>query len=320
MQFFYKDTGRFMQCETGDFIYSFHMPLFMMVSGYFARSVFKSRFIEIICKKARQLLLPSISTYFIVGILLIFLRHQEFNKGLISLLGYCCTSYWFLKALFVFYIITTAFILLWRWKRMAGIIWLTGILMIPAEYLDYVHCISTFPYFLTGLLIYKYEKIFVCNQKVITVSSVIIYSVLISLYRIPDYNMYNHLFGWNANALGIYAVRTLIGISGGMTAIMLMRCLFKHRKETRIMKCLSEIGTCTLGIYVFHRMIVIFINYFGLVIINKLNIFEGTSLDVWFYNYVICLVSAIGMLAVSYFIIQIVRKNKYLKLILLGEK
>ena len=97
------------------FIVSFHMPLFMIVSGYFARSVFKKGVIETLIKKGFQLVLPSISFYFLVGIILIVVRHNmAFVDALMSLLDYCCTSFWFLKALFVFYVLTTVFIKLWR--------------------------------------------------------------------------------------------------------------------------------------------------------------------------------------------------------------
>ena len=44
------------------FIYSFHMPLFMLVSGYlFFYYVNKYSFVEIIIKKLKQLLIPILS-------------------------------------------------------------------------------------------------------------------------------------------------------------------------------------------------------------------------------------------------------------------
>jgi fucose 4-O-acetylase-like acetyltransferase len=42
-----------------DFIYSFHMPLFMVVSGYFASSL-QNNIYPFITKKLRQLILPVI--------------------------------------------------------------------------------------------------------------------------------------------------------------------------------------------------------------------------------------------------------------------
>lgn len=41
------------------YIYSFHMPLFMMVSGYFSPSAMKLSFAEILQKKVKQLIVPA---------------------------------------------------------------------------------------------------------------------------------------------------------------------------------------------------------------------------------------------------------------------
>lgn len=42
-------------------IYSFHMPLFMALVGYFAASLTKQSFSAVLAKKARQLLLPAVA-------------------------------------------------------------------------------------------------------------------------------------------------------------------------------------------------------------------------------------------------------------------
>ena len=46
------------------YIYSFHMPLFMMISGYFSASSMRLHFTELITKKSRQLLLPCVSCHY----------------------------------------------------------------------------------------------------------------------------------------------------------------------------------------------------------------------------------------------------------------
>jgi fucose 4-O-acetylase-like acetyltransferase len=76
----------------GENIVSFHMPLFMIVSGYFARSLFKKDIKETVKNKFVQLVIPSVTTYFITGVILIFLRHTPVAEGLKSLLGYCVLS------------------------------------------------------------------------------------------------------------------------------------------------------------------------------------------------------------------------------------
>lgn len=48
-------------------ILTFHMPLFMIVSGYFARSLFKKDIKETVKNKFVQLVIPSVTTYFYYG-------------------------------------------------------------------------------------------------------------------------------------------------------------------------------------------------------------------------------------------------------------
>lgn len=113
IEFLQPDTSKGWSDPVAAMIMSFHMPLFMTVSGYFAKSVFYSGIKEMITKKSRQLLLPSVSIYFLIGVILIFLRRQEFLPAMNSLLGYCLVSFWFLKALFIFYVLTCCGIKLW---------------------------------------------------------------------------------------------------------------------------------------------------------------------------------------------------------------
>ena len=47
-------------------ITSFHMPLFMALSGLFARKAFQLRFNEYLLKRGRQLLLPCVSWSIII--------------------------------------------------------------------------------------------------------------------------------------------------------------------------------------------------------------------------------------------------------------
>ena len=43
-----------------DFIYSFHMPLFMLISGYLSMSIERKTVVEVICSKFKRLIIPSI--------------------------------------------------------------------------------------------------------------------------------------------------------------------------------------------------------------------------------------------------------------------
>lgn len=79
-------------------IYSFHMPLFMMVAGYFAVSSLKCNFYSLIKKKGRQLLLPVVSWAVICSLGdIIFMSEYSILRELKVL-------FWFLKSLFLCYV------------------------------------------------------------------------------------------------------------------------------------------------------------------------------------------------------------------------
>ena len=49
------------QCNTLNLIYTFHMPLFMMVSGYFFKSSLNLSFGQFLKKKSIAMLLPAVT-------------------------------------------------------------------------------------------------------------------------------------------------------------------------------------------------------------------------------------------------------------------
>ncbi|MBQ5752175.1 MAG: acyltransferase, partial [Bacteroidaceae bacterium] len=91
-------------------IYSLHMPLFMMLSGYFSHSSLQLSFKDFIRKKSTQLLLPVISWSIIILLLYTICdltihkadySSSSFKENLISAFG----NFWFLKSLFVCYLL-----------------------------------------------------------------------------------------------------------------------------------------------------------------------------------------------------------------------
>ena len=321
IQLLQHDTTKGLSDPVSATIISFHMPLFMMVSGYFARSVFTTCLWDMVVKKARQLLLPSISIYFLIGIALIFLRHQEFGPAFQKLWGYCWVSYWFLKALFIYYILTCAIVLLWHKSSLLSIsIVLFGGAIIPVAWLDNVHFISMLPYFLIGLILYRFETMFFSHKKEIFIGSSIIYLILTYNHPTQEYDMYTHLFAWDLEILKLYVLRTTIGISASFALIIVIRELCFCLGDNAFIKFLAYIGTFTLGIYVIHMEINKFCHQYMLSYLSALNPYNGTPHEMLFFDYVICLPASILIMALCILAMKIIRLNKYTKLILLGEK
>ncbi len=84
-------------------IYSFHMPLFMMVSGFFAGSSMKLGLKDLCVKKFQQLILPALSFGLIWYVHDVVIGVRPLSLGGFAYLEAEC--FWFLKCLFFAYII-----------------------------------------------------------------------------------------------------------------------------------------------------------------------------------------------------------------------
>ncbi len=80
-------------------IYSFHMPLFFFISGYFAVRSFSRPFLSFIKQKTIQFILPTISCILVSCILLYVWGNRDFLRD--EIVG----GVWFLKVLFVCYLL-----------------------------------------------------------------------------------------------------------------------------------------------------------------------------------------------------------------------
>lgn len=90
------------------FIYSFHMPLFMVLCGFFSWNSMKMDFWGMLKKKTLTILLPSIVWG---GVIFLAVSAAYFAQGKTDSLSFSFfadllwTSYWFLKAVFICYVI-----------------------------------------------------------------------------------------------------------------------------------------------------------------------------------------------------------------------
>lgn len=91
-------------------IYSFHMPLFMMVSGYFSLSSLDLPLGRFMKKKAVQLLLPCVTWGLIVYIVREKLDSPMFSSDNFE---YAINAFWFLKSLFMCYVLAYIFKRCW---------------------------------------------------------------------------------------------------------------------------------------------------------------------------------------------------------------
>ena len=216
-------------------IYSFHMPLFMMLSGYFATSSMKLGGAEFLTKKFRQLLLPCLSW----GILCWLVISSGLIEGRFDLeIGELFTggwlglkdNFWFLKSCFICYVLA------WICKR-AGkyqYVAFSGAWLLCSMQ-GHFNLSMMFPSFVFGMMLREKNAIEQILYKYRWLIVVIFLCMLV--YRI--------YFDDNQ-----YIVKLILGLSGAYSCYS----LFKDGENVLMLKPVSSIfyrvGEKTLGIYV----------------------------------------------------------------------
>lgn len=225
-------------------IYSFHMPLFMFLSGFFSINAFNKPFKFFIKDKVAQLLIPVFVVSFFTSIVYIVLQLPDVYS---LVRNEAIGGLWFLRTLFLCYL--TVYIV----KR--------------TRLNDYLLCILTIPlaliiphgYFLqyNFLLIFfwgghllrgKYDK-YKSHRGVITFLSAIYFFLLGTHCGTPiiDMNLIIH-------SPLVIVEHIMTALSGALTIIGLSyyACKFLNVKFMRV---LGRIGSFTLGIYVMQTII-----------------------------------------------------------------
>lgn len=225
-------------------ISSFHMPLFMLLCGYFSLYSLELPIPHLLLKKGKQLLIPVISCT-IISILLL-------GGGKDELIG----SVWFLRTLFVCYFVTriskcfklpieVVFLLSWIVLLFVP---MGGTLMINFLYF----------YFGLGYLIHKYQDRIYKYGVLILIFSVIWFVIAIyKQWTVPcervDWVFLTH-FPFK------FIIQILTGFSGSILIIgccKLANNLFVRNKTlNNILSKLSLIGRYTLGIYVVQTFLI----------------------------------------------------------------
>jgi len=287
------------------FIYSFHMPLFMMLSGYFISSKTLSKTFPIfIMSKAQQLILPAL-TCTIICLIYLFLARGHADVGL-EIIG----NSWFLKTLFVYYM------LFYLIKKIPMNEWLLLIfsctLLFVLPHASSLQVNLLFPYFWGGYLLRKYQVLEM-------VSFSWRYACLFVLLFVGSYSIQRYLgipnyIGINIDSLQsqwhLILLKYFVAFSGSMATITLISVLYKYYNSmSNRIGNIAKYGQWTLGVYVLQTILVI-------------NIFPDTIAwyvgNEWFLDLVVAPLLSLAFLALCLILIKGISKNKMLDIIFFG--
>lgn len=233
-------------------IYSFHMPLFMTLSGYVSYKLCEG--VYDIKRKFRQLIIPCI----VLWVICLLIGHNE--------------NFWYLKSLFFCYVITAfLFSLKIRYKYILLLLACIGVFPIISRvpYVSSWKIDFMLPFFLFGILVNKKIEYIKNHIQFITLLSCGLFVVL-WMFWTPEYVYYNSQPVWfdykfiidrsltffHIDAIIRVVYRYLIGFAGTMTFICLTLMGFEIKKTNKIISFLSRWGVFSLYIYILQSFIV----------------------------------------------------------------
>jgi fucose 4-O-acetylase-like acetyltransferase len=243
------------------FIYSFHMPLFMTISGYLFAFSKKRKIFEMMVKiKSKQLLLPML--YWAVPMVFL-LFYKEFLSGdFVQSAIYFIKSYisilpyylWFLWALFVISILVS--LVANKFKDKVTIHILVFILLLClTDRFGLMYMKFMYPYFLFGYFYNLYREKFIDWEKPLTYLSFVIFPVLLTFFWSKQDLIYQS--GMSIYKPEVFKVimisfkRYIIGLSGIVVVVTILKKILYFPRATFI----TKMGMLSLGIYIIQTII-----------------------------------------------------------------
>ena len=301
-------------------ICSFHMPIFMVVSGFFFYKSLRFNFKQLFSNKFRQLILPIFSWTVISvsitmtekaitsGIDSISIKHQIHN-----ILYGTVTNFWFIRSVFICYMLTFISKRVFTKDYIACFLSVVFFLALPDNFrlaLDKF----MFLFFWMGYFIHKYLEQLKQHKKSIFIISLCIWILLLcfwekkyyiyitgcAFYHIENFHLIPEEF---LPRFSIVAYRYLIGIAGSFVFFFFAQLSYRP-----YLHFITIIGQKTLGIYIIHLILM------GMI----MPYIQWSQSNFYSFSLLYTPLTAIGLLCSSILITWILEKNKITNLIFLG--
>lgn len=306
-------------------IYSFHMPLFMIISGYLAWKHTDNKPLSYLGRKFINLIIPFASWYIVCYGLIRIMNIVKLgfyqNIGIIDYLvrAVLTPSYglWYLWVLF--FNLCILYIAL-RFEKLGGPIPPICISMIllylsPMDYFGLNLIRWYWPFFAAGYIINRYSKDLGRWKYSAYILSIIIaitsFIVWTSGYTVIPIDLANRFFSCHITNKGVVSqlVRYVVGFAGIGITVLLVKILII--RSSILQRTLSWLGTVTLDLYVNTSLILILLSQFPiscLLRFGELGVYLGIIL-------MACIAILISLI-ISFFIL---RRFDILALLFLGK-
>lgn len=296
-------------------IYSFHMPLFMALSGIFFYKLFDRDFKKVVWNKILQLIIPAT---FVLLILTIAISLYK-PRNLANLLEWVWSARpWFLFTLFFCIIASLLFTKLTKSPTSGFILTFCLFALIP-DVTDKE--LFMLPFFALGYYAYKYRHFIDKYWMILCLLSIVFWMcIYIGYYNTGNYNVYeNPWVLWRVGSgicspasFKVAVVRYAIGLFVCVFVFIILKKLY----ETNIGRAINRlklnklIGQNTLGIYLLQAVFFSLLTAFS----AKYDVFSNIS----YGRDIIPFILTIVMLPVFNLMVEFIKGNKLLSLLLLG--
>lgn len=247
-------------------IYSFHMPLFMLISGYFFSSSLKKPFKDFILGKTMQLIVPAITWTILTCIYLVIIHNGD------AIIGEIIGNSWFLKTLFMSYVVLYSLVKLKVNKFFILVVCLLFFLLPRASFLQFNWL---FPFFVFGFFINDNQRILSARPSII----ILLLTTTVFLFYVK------YVFNVQSITINMYSVvhqplaiiiRYILALSASFTIILITK--YYCEKDNIITNSCANIGKFTLGIYLIQSL------FLEKIISSYM---DFADINVYLFNYVI---------------------------------
>lgn len=325
----------FFENKVFQFIYSFHMPLFMLLAGYFFYFSTKKRSIRsVLLKRIKSLGIPLI----IWGFFSLLFNHYRYNSPIhLNSLIDSCNGYWFVWVTIVATVLTG----LIEWfisyipnktiASFASIIHIAVFLLIflvphNIPMLRYHLFQYMYPYFILGFLFNKFKDLIPYKTLYLRYLCVFLFPIMFSHFQrntfiyLSGINIHTE-FGINTHQLNVDLFRWSIGLIGSIGLMVVIELLIRLPYVQFVLKILfGKIGTMSLQIYVTQRLLLETVYAIQLKQFVQLHEFTLFTQNIPLFNFYWTPLIAVLFALTIYCFVKIIQKISLLNLILYGGR
>ncbi len=297
------------------FIYSFHMPLFMMISGYLSwgsmrRADTDEKRIGLLKKRVATLLFPIFlwtAIDYVRVLITNYIRGDEQPQAIVFVYFYnAFNNLWFLWAVFWSFIIVYVMYYFFKNSVFMYVVVFVLLFFVP-DGLGLGAYKYMLPYFVVSFYGHKYiEEHRKQADKFVKPWAVVVAGVIFGvMFLFFDENALIYLTGYKLvgkdapRQLLIDFYRMIIGFVGSGFFILLWGCISKYFKCD--WKVLRALGTESMGIYILSGYLLVFV-------VQRLVITDNPS-------YLLNIAETVAVLVVSWGISRLLKKIRWLRLL-----